>query len=291
MTKKEGTTRREILSLAGLAGKALMFYGGYKALEGAGVVAFIPSEPPDPAEAYRMSVETNLGIRLVTLKEWYEAKRYNVRNYKTPPHLQWDFPRITLIGSLLPHLPGHFYKPEFLDRVYYLLDDLEITAGTRSSRAIYEKKLEYSEVRLDFRWFEREHVEDALETLAHEGVHRAMRSLIGKPDPNIDRIIGGEFATRRLSLLSSIREREKDLSQDFRYRFVGPLSTGLGRSKTPEEFIAQLGQSFYIYGRNTFSQLSLLLPNTMVDSLYAYMKNEVFRGKEYPSFPQVNLPI
>lgn len=85
------------------------------------------------------------------------------------------------------------------------------------------------------------------------------------------------------------KEDEKEL---FYRRFeygLGYLPGGRGvsiyKDGSPNEFIAVLGEH-YIHGKEFFSRMyGEFFPQEVVEKLYNFVKGDVFRGKEYKSFP------
>lgn len=224
-------------------------------------------EPPSTPEVERLKqeIQQNLGIKL-SVQPWFG---YN-----------WTEGALRDIGMILPRLPDNFYKPDTNGRIL----NIELT-GNRSHCCGYtptERVLGYPASAFGSI--------AVAQVLGHEGTHMVTMVPVFAPDgtsytfenptaAKVEKILGGAFDEFRDIITPTLEgKREEHKADIWKSAFLENFNYGLGNI---EEFQAVLGEK-YVSGKQRFFEMyGLLLDPPVVGSLYAYIRDDVFSGREY----------
>lgn len=281
----------------------------------------IPTAIPIPTEAAKRTentdelksrIEQKFGVEIRTLEEAYreDGLMFPPANSNAYRNIRgWDYDRLALLETVLETVPNHFYEPDAEGK------KTRIIAGIRGTRCpLGDKTGNFIGVGATF---DPKSPVNSFREAAHEFIH--LKTPNDSCDPvlspdivwfkKVDAILGAPFKDLR----DVLEQRRKD-DQDRFIRSIGgtitrkdgdtfmsykassqeekdrvdaysSLQYGIVRSETPEEFISTMGE-MYVYGKKHFLDVySGLLSPQQAGELYAFMREDVFRGKEYEMFP------
>jgi len=297
-------TRRQFLSKVAI-GAALL-----------GLLGIIPRshqlQEQDKEFLLKEEIERQFNVKIYTLKEIFEnsGENYRPEDFPNVP-TKWDTERLLLLKRSLASLPAHLYQPSPEGvKVWITLGESGYCCGFASTR-----KQPY-QVQVGVSQFSPDNSTEAFGTLVHELVHlatpltRREEELPGGhvyPDSpwfkKINSIFGEEFSKINFELWEKVEEKNKILDEkvgpkrpvprgiltpdeEERADFYFHLAYGLSPERPiPDEFISVLAEH-YVYGKDYFfRRYSEFFPEEKVRNLFNFVKNEIFKGKEYGSLP------
>lgn len=293
MLVENGLTRRDFL-------KGVVVMLGSAALAGCDIgkrpeTSTKPTPRPVSSTPELVIPQEDIALK-EAVEQQFKIELYNPAQAVLPyvePHtsgipIQWDGARLDTLRESLPKLPEYFYQPSEQNRRLRL----ELTTG-RFSEASRD------EIGLSFVQFDPSKPREAFSTLTREFVYRVMPTTTltdgDKSSPwfdEVEQVIGEEFSdtSERLARTAynwllwhkSEAEDEKMVFYHSIYRDAEPQDSRLMlAAKTPRSFIAGMGEH-YIKGKDYFTKMyGELFPTNTVNQLYDFVKEDIFKGKEY----------
>lgn len=287
----QGITRRRFLgSLA-----AVPLVRPLKALER--IAAFLSPRQDENLEEIqkKKEVEEKFGVKLVTLKEFYAQNPHKIPKQRAGfgPKESWDLSYLKLAEEVLNILPSHFYQPDETGKRLTIILSNRSHLGDKEDNSLF----------LDGKFFRPDDRHRALQALAHELIHSITPVEISF-DPTINKqsawfdkiyqILGGAYSQPPEALSAQLLEQAGQSN----VKLANP-DTLLGRMNYainwdyPNELVAILGE-FYLLGKDYFVEsLDPYIGQEQREELYRFIKEEVFRGREYAwqSPPAQELPV
>lgn len=219
--------------------------------------------------------------------------------------IPWDSRRLIMLRNILAILPDHLFKPtavgrrtQFELRPYFYNQQARCACANPNSTIDRILLNEDSGFNPDF-------PQRSTEILVHELVHK-VTPMDFDDSPwyeAVEQILGGSFAQKRHEVYEKVLQVRPTIREELDQRnttetevdelgwFLRMFCYGIGRERhfdrdnsrfdTPYEFIAVLGQHFFL-GRNYFLRMyGAIFDEETTRTLYNFTRDEVFKGVEY----------
>lgn len=237
---------------------------------------------PPEAIALKKAIEQQFNIELYNPPE---PVLPHVESHTSGISIQWDAASLNMLRDFLLKLPKYFYQPNEQNQEL----KLKLTTG-RFSKASRDG------IGLSSVQFDPSYPREAFSSLTREFVYRVMPTTIlpggDKSSPWFDKLeqaLGedwmmisykaGHDLNNRLYDGSVNGEEKKDFYRRA-YRSMG-VDSHAGFSLSPRDFIPNLAVD-YARGNDYFTRMyGQIFPADKVGQLYSFIKEDIFKGKEY----------
>jgi len=260
----------------------------------------IPSFPSQyDEEVSREAVEQQLGIRLITIRDWYQETGREFpedsAQLKDVPR-EWDADRLNLLLRLSSLLPPHFRDPHPSGK------KLDLILSNTNHCNDTDPGVPPHQINLDYLRFQPQSIRRALEGLTYELTHTVLPKTVtyleNEFNPNlpptlkiespwfpiVEEIMGGNFPQKAEEMWYKVSER-RSTSSGGRRRFYEELLTGLKRTEDPYELISVFSQH-HLSGRDfMYAMYGEFFTPDQLARLYRFTRDDIFRGVEYAYFP------
>lgn len=280
------------------------------ALAGATLIGHLPERSAHKPSIAQLKerVEKRFNIKLLV-----EIDVLPGPTYRTPTMPYWNRENLAFLEKALELLPDHFYQPDQEGQPAGIIlgekdgDGLCNCGGSTYPNSV-NLGIAKADPEIDFNKY--------MLVVVHEFTHLVasysdrQKGLLTKPNyvQKVEQILGTEFSTEserlRTALVSKLRpllndefqknlglyrnvvnsmareglsEQEKD-----RFHFLARFHFGLLNMKDMEEFLAVMGEVYLLWGKENFKKYygEFFAPE-VTENLYNFMKQEIFRGREY----------
>lgn len=282
---------------------------------GSTLAGFIRPETPLTSGVVKEEIERKYNVEIKTLKELF--------NVQGKPHLpmvtqspdEWDIERLRLLDASLSVLPSHFYAEDRSSK------KMRITLGIASTNGLFATAGDgyMHEIELDYKRFTPEDPRPSFIDVVHECTHllvpetreieeyttpdgvKSKRVVFKSPwYDEIESILGEPFSIFAPKMRQEVLSRgyvfvpNKGIIRDQQHP---PAETNSEKSKDifadefdygfrkdyPGEFIPVLAQTYAQGKEYLYAMYREYLDGEVVDELYKFAKNNIFRGQEYDS--------
>ena len=248
--------------------------------------------------------EKRLGIELITYKQLLEeeGKEFEAADY--PGYKpEWDGGLVTAVTMCYDVLPAHFRLGNNMGSVL----SISISPSSVTGVATFDRPKNLIE--LGHSEFTATGLEVDLHIVTHEGAH-IMQPVGENPNTSfwydeVEQIIGKPFhafAQEMRPIVNDLVAIHFDGNGSVLDRPIGPSASeedqigafykrvAYGVSDNiPDEFIPIMAE-YFLYGQKYFAEhFSRLLTTEQTSGLYNFVKENLFRGSEYPNFPVRNM--
>lgn len=182
--------------------------------------------------------------------------------YVVKTDLIWDEQNLHILAKLLPSLPTHFYQPDSNGAKLEVVLSVRDHAGSKNR------------IELNHSMLNPDNEVEALKALTHELVHR-VEHITSKESTSgwferIEQILGDNY----MEILAQGKYAQTLYGDN---TITEKLIWTLNRS----EFLASLSES-YVQGKDHFFKLyKKFFREDAVSTLYDFVRDEIFRGREY----------